>query len=170
MAQWQDSDGERNGLRLPQSRTLQDGDLLSLRRTRSLSQTGSISMNARPDHNIWWSPTLNPEAGTHQFVIIHANYRNVVGHPQPSSRTALEKRTRANVIACHYADSPRQGLEPIGHDKQLIFPNRDPVVPMHPVRASYAVREALKSLASHDISERALARHRPRAVRESAEG
>src|SRR5437667_8896185 len=63
MAQWQDSDGERNGLRLPQSRTLQDGDLLSLRRTRSLSQTGSISMNARPDHNIWWSPTLNPEAG-----------------------------------------------------------------------------------------------------------
>ena len=44
----QDSDGERNGLWLPQSRTLQDGDLLSLRRTRSLSQTGSISMSARP--------------------------------------------------------------------------------------------------------------------------
>src|SRR5439155_1905944 len=44
----QDSDGERNGLWLPQSRTLQDGDLLSMRRTRSLSQTGSISMSARP--------------------------------------------------------------------------------------------------------------------------
>lgn len=44
----QDPNGQRNGLRLPQPRALQDGHLLSLWRPGSLSETGSFSMNGRP--------------------------------------------------------------------------------------------------------------------------
>jgi transposase len=67
-----------NGLRFSQSRTLQDGDLLSLRRTGSLPETRSgVLMTSRPNHNISWSPTQNPEAAKKEGI----DERSVPGAP-----------------------------------------------------------------------------------------
>src|SRR5215831_17216325 len=52
----QDPDGQRNGLRLPQSGALQDRHLLSLWRPGSLSETGSIRMNGRLTTTYWGHP------------------------------------------------------------------------------------------------------------------
>ena len=91
----QDPEGERNRLRLPQSRALQDGNLLPLWWTGSVPQTGRVILTSSADHKLWGLPTLKPEERQKNCHIRRSSGDAPDKNPWRWFRPALSLRCRA---------------------------------------------------------------------------